>query len=900
MIGERFGKFEITDRLGEGGMGVVYEARDEELGRKVALKMLPAETAQDAHRLERFRREARAVASLNHPNIVTIYGIESAADRHVLVMERIDGESLDGRIGAGGMPQSEIFEIAIPVAEALVAAHAGGVVHRDVKPSNVMITRDGHVKVLDFGLAKVAMPDEPGDASPEEAATRTRPLTGEGVVVGTAPYMSPEQLQGGRVDERSDVFSFGVVLYEMATGKRPFDGRSGIEVASSVLKDIPESASDLRTDLPRHLGRIIEYCLQKDPDERFQTMRDVRNQLANLHREATTEVSQPAAPAPLPAPSSKRVWVIGAVAVLIVGLGGFALWRAIGTDSGGETTAATNTAGEIKIVVLPFENLGSPDDEYFADGMTDEITSRLGATDGLAVIARSSARQFKEARPSLDELAEEFGVDYVLEGTVRWARQSSGESRVRILPSLVRVSDEVGVWSGTFDAVLADIFEVQSEIAQQVSGKLGVALLEASAETSRPTESLEAYDAYLRGTDYYNRGAEYVSMDDYTIAIQMLEEAVRLDPDFAEAHARLSLTQVALYQGGNIGFGDSTRDRLDAARTAANRALELDPDLATAHHALGDLYKVGKKDLPKSLQSFQRALESQPSNAEVYRSISDVQQDLGLWEDALVSMRKAMELNPRLSRLACETGGICLALRRYDEAARLHDRAIELAPDRPCPWYCQVEIHLKRDGNTREARAILERLPATVDLEAQPPINYVWVQVDLCDGKYDDALERLASNPNDVYSFGQFYVPKEWIRGRIQELLGHPEAARDHFESTLETLEEAVQNFPDNDAVRGALGVVYAALGRRDDALREGNYGLELLDGGKDDQLGYRLRDLAEIHLRLGELEQAIDYLDQVISIPSFFSAAHMAIDPTWSPLRDDPRFQAMLKKHGA
>ena len=898
MIGRRFGKFEITGRLGEGGMGVVFEARDEELDRKVALKMLPAETANDPHRLERFRREARAVASLNHPNIVTIYGIESAGDRHVLVMERIDGESLDKRIPTGGMPQSEIFDIAIPVAEALAAAHAGGVVHRDVKPSNVMITRDGHVKVLDFGLAKVAVPDDPAEGSATEIATRTGALTGEGVVVGTAPYMSPEQLKGGNVDERSDVFSLGVVLYEMATGKKPFDGRSGIEVASSILKDIPAPASDVRADLPRHLGRIIEQCLQKNPDDRFQTARDVRNQLASLKRETDSQLSQPSAPAMAPAPASNRTWILGAVAVMILGLGGFALWRVIGPGSE-ETAAATRPAGEIKIVVLPFENLGAPDDEYFTDGMTDEITSRLAAIDGLAVISRTSAMQFKGNRPSLEAIAEEFGVAYVLEGTVRWASRSGGESRVRIIPSLVRVSDDVGVWSETFDAVLADIFEVQSEIAKQVSGELGVALLATAGGASRPTESLEAYDAYLRGNDYYNRGAELISVDDYKIAAQMFEEAVRLDPDFAEAQARLSLTHGALYSR-STGLGDGARERLVAARTAAARALALDPDLALAHHARGNLYMADERDPERALEQYRLALESQPSNAEVYESISKAQQDLGLWDEGLASMRKAMELNPRLGRLPCQTGGICLALRRYDEAAQHHERAIQLTPDRACPYYCQVAIHLQRDGNTKGAREILARLPPNIELEERPPINYMWVLLDICDGKYEDALERMASTSRESYEFGQYFVPKEMIAARIQELLGRPQLARSHYESARELLEVGIRTRPDNDHVHGSLGVVYAGLGRMDDAIREGKLALELIGESQSDILGYRLRDLAEIHLRAGDTEQAIDYLERLLSIPAWFSASYLAIDPTWRALHDNPRFQALLEQHGA
>jgi len=328
--------------------------------------------------------------------------------------------------------------------------------------------------------------------------------------------------------------------------------------------------------------------------------------------------------------------------------------------------------------------------------------------------------------------------------------------------------------------------------------------------------------------------------------------------------------------------------------------LALDPDLALAHHARGDLYMIDERDPERALAHYRRALESQPSNSEIYQSISGAQQQLGLWDDGLASMRKAMELNPRLGRLPCETGGVCIALRRYDEAMQLHERAIELTPNRACPYFCQLNILMLRDGNTKEAREILAKLPPSVDLEEIPPINYMWVLLDMCDGKYEDALERMASTSGDVYEAGTFPIPKAMIAAHIQELLGRPKLARSHYESARELLDVGIRTHPDNNAVHGMLGVVYAGLGRKDDAIREGELALELLDGDQGVDLGYRLRDLAEIYLRVGDSEQAIDYLERLLSVPAHFSAAYLALDPTWRALRDNPRFQALMEQHGA
>jgi serine/threonine protein kinase/tetratricopeptide (TPR) repeat protein len=885
MIGSRFGQFEITAKLGEGGMGVVYEAFDHELGRKVAVKVLPVETARDTHRLERFRREARAVAALNHPNIVTIHGIESAGDKHFLVMELVEGQSLDRLIGDEGMPVAQTFDIAVAIADALGAAHAKGVVHRDIKPSNVMVTSDGQIKVLDFGLAKaVSEPASPGDDD-AQAPTRTTPLTGEGIIVGTAPYMSPEQLQGHDVDQRSDIFSLGVVLFEMVTGIRPFGGDSRIAVASSILKDTPASVNERRTDLPRHLGRIIRQCLEKDPDRRFQTARDVRNQLADLR----TEIASGEKRAPETDPRRPR-WV-PIVLGLVVIVTAIAAWRTLAPPgpSPSETTH--------RIVVLPFDNQGRPDDEYFADGMTEEITSRLGAVQGIAVISRASAMRYKDERPSLREIGAELGVDYVLDGTVRWQQTEDGGSNVRVTPELIRIAEDTQVWSHSYNAVLADIFSVQSDIALQVSEALGATLLEHARadDRSRSTDNLEAYDAFLRANEYFNRGIEIGNhAAEILVSTRLYDKALELDPGFALAHARRAIADEILYSG----YADHTPERLARIRESALRALELEPDLPEAHHARGLLYITADKDDRRAIEEFQVAL-SLGGSAEVYLSMSDAQQNLGLWDEVEATLDTAMELHPHAGEYACSAGGIRIYQRRFREALELHDRALQLIPDRWCPYYCKANIYLNWDGDTIKTREFLESVPADIPLSDNPPINHPWVWVEMFEGNFDAALQRLESSQGEGYEFAYFYTPKDLIVARIHRLTGSPELAREHYDAARALLERKLEEDPEDVRLPAPLGVALAGLGRRTGALAQEIQVLRNHEARPGRAVGYDFRALAELHLLLGQEDKAVSYVERMLSSPSFFAAPAVKIDPTWRDLQDHPAFIAMLEKYG-
>ncbi|MGH9440929.1 MAG: protein kinase domain-containing protein, partial [Thermoanaerobaculia bacterium] len=425
--GTRFGPYEILSPLGAGGMGEVYRARDSRLRRDVAIKVLPEQVAGNPELLARFEREARSLAAVNHPNIVTIYAVEEAEGIQFLAMELVEGKTLDLAIPSGGLSLARFFEIAAPLADALSAAHERGIVHRDLKPGNIMITGEGRVKVLDFGLAKIAEPDS--DPNATDMPTESRALvTGEGKVFGTVAYMSPEQARGGKIDARSDVFSLGVVLYEMLTGDRPFTGASAVDLISSILRDKPTSVTEIRADLPPHVGRILRRCLEKNPRDRYQTSRDVFNELRDLQNE--TSVVPPVSPGP----------------------------RVARAASGSQPGPAVRT-DDLRVAVLPFKISGADAEAAsFADGLAENITTGLSRFRYLSVIAKDSADRLKGQAGDERTLGNEIGARYVLAGSVRKAGFA-----MRVSARLVDASTGAQLWAETYDRDLqsSGIFAAQ-------------------------------------------------------------------------------------------------------------------------------------------------------------------------------------------------------------------------------------------------------------------------------------------------------------------------------------------------------------------------------------------------------------------------------------------------------
>lgn len=716
MIGQTLSHYRITGKLGEGGMGEVYRAEDTELDREVALKVLPAEMADNPDRLERFKREAKAVAALNHPNIITIYSIESAVVEaeaeeeglapsrtvHFMTMELIDGESLEGLLPQGGLSLSKTFDIAIPLAEALTVAHEKGIVHRDLKPANVMLTRDGRVKVLDFGLAKLATggdPDEDGEAT--EIATRTA-LTREGVVMGTAPYMSPEQVQGERVDQRTDIFSLGIVLYEMVTGQRPFQGKNSAALVSSILKDTPPPAIEVRTDLPRHLGRIIQRCLEKEPRERYQTALDVGNELKGIRKELESgELSKASGTqlaAPLPsadsapataAPSDsipqartshRGLWAgVAVVIVLLVLAIGWLIGRGSGADRSASDSVdraapstsalAARQSAEPSVAVLPFADLSpDKDQEYFTDGLTEELIQALAKVEGLQIPARTSVFALKGATLSVQEIGERLGVENVLEGSVR----KSG-NRLRISAQLIKTSDGFNLWSETYDRELEDVFTIQDEIASNIVSALQLTLSpgEKRGIQAERTADVRAYDLYLRGRGFFRRR----TIDGFHSARDYFSDAIELDPEFAAAYAGLADTYTEIWTNY-----EGTDENLAKAEEASRRAIELDPNLAEAHVARG--YALGRQQYGEAEREFQLAIELNPGLFEAYYSYGLTAFAQGEMEKAAQMLEMAHEVAPEDERALRLLPQVYRSLGRLEDASAANERRLVLAEKR--------------------------------------------------------------------------------------------------------------------------------------------------------------------------------------------------------------------------
>jgi len=670
MIGQTLSRYKITGMLGEGGMGVVYRAEDPELGREVALKLLPAEMADNPKRLERFRREAKAVAAINHPNIVTIHSIESVETTHFLTMELVEGESLDHLIPPGGMPLAKVFEIAVPLADALSSAHESGIVHRDLKPANVMITGENRIKVLDFGLAKLVEDPEASDLEATAFPTQATELTAEGMVMGTAPYMSPEQVEGRAMDHRTDIFSLGIVLYEMATGKRPFAGDTSAALVSSILRDSPPTVTEINESLPRHLARIIQHCLEKDPEARYQSAKDVRNELKSLRREVdsgsvtTGSGATPISAAPISTGSRGiGLWAAAGVAAIVILAAGWWLGRGSGNAPTAEDGRAGSFAADVasaarsdtpSVAVLPFTNLSAdPDNEYFTDGLTEELIGALANVGGLRIPARTSVYALKETNLDIQEIGRRLGVDNILEGSVRKAGD-----QLRISAQLIKVSDGFNLWSETYDRQFEDVFVIQGEIAGNIVEALQLTLspVEQQALRSERTTDFKAYEYYLRGRGHYRRRTR----TDFESAREMFSKAIEIDSGYALAWAGLADTYTEFWRNY-----ESTEENLAQAEETSREAVELDPNLAEAHAARG--FALGQRQL---------------------------------YDEAAAAFRRAMELNPRLFEAYYYYGTVAFAAGRLETAAEMFEKATEAAPDeiRALQLLPQIYTRLRREA----------------------------------------------------------------------------------------------------------------------------------------------------------------------------------------------------------
>ncbi|HYL28360.1 MAG TPA: protein kinase [Gemmatimonadales bacterium] len=884
-------RYTLERELGRGGMATVYLAQDLRHDRPVALKVLLPELAASLGP-ERFQREIKLAARLQHPHILTVLDSGEAAGQLWFTMPYVEGQSLRDRLHREHqLPVEDALRITREAAAALDYAHEHGVVHRDVKPENILLTRRGEVLVADFGIARAL------GSSGAEALTQT------GMAVGTPAYMSPEQAAGGPVDGRSDLYSLGCVLYEMLAGEVPYTGPTPQAIVAKRFSDPVPSVRRVRPTVPEAADQAIQRVLALVPADRFGTSLEFAQalQVPVVTPTATPTVATPApAPPPVaplapPAPAvleptparARRHIPVAAITLglgFLIGLGVLFAWR---RSHGG----ASERVGPKVLAVLPFENLGDSADAYFADGVTDEVRAKLATIGGLQVIARGSSTEYRHSTKRPQEIARELGADYLLTATVRWEKGSGGSaSRVRVSPELVDVSPGHAPstrWGEPFDAALTDVFQVQADIAGKVARALNVALGADVPQTlaARPTTSTEAYDDYLRAKEYWERQ----SIPDVRLAVQLYHQAVALDSTFALAWAWLAIADAYLYWYR----ADHSAEQLGRVEQAARRSLALAPDLPDAHVAMGYYHYWGHRDYTQALEEFGTAAKREPNNAEVAAAIGFILRRQGKWDQAVASIKRATELDPRSYGDLEELGNTYLMIRVYPEAERALNRAIALGPDLPQAYGVLMRLYLNWEGSLDKPRRVLQQALSRMDFGRAIGGVAGASTRDLvaADDAYQADVARLTPAPflGDTLSYFEF-------KASVYRYRGERAKARAYDDSTRAEALAIIARHEDDVFTHATLAVADAYLGRGTEAIQAGQQAVAMLPLSKDAVYGFAgPQTLAEVYTVLGDTNAALDQLEALLAVPSPLSGARLRADPTWAPLRGNPRFERLV-----
>jgi serine/threonine-protein kinase len=733
--GTNLGSYQIVSLLGSGGMGEVYKAKDLKLGRSVAIKVLRRDLASDPERLRRFEQEARAASSLNHPNIVTIYDIGEQDGTRYIAMEYVEGKTLRELLVGQPLPTKKLLKLSTQIADGLAKAHSAGIVHRDLKPENLMVTADGLVKILDFGLAKL-MP-EPSQVD-TEMATRTKE-TREGIVLGTVQYMSPEQAAGHRVGYHSDQFSFGSILYEMATCKLAFSRETVTETLAAVMRDEPEPISVLNPDVPAQLTHIIGRCLEKEPQQRYDSTRDLARELESVDELRT---------APQAAlPPSKRLPVAGVVgfgllAVLVV--------MAVGLYTGDvqEWLAGDRGAPRIEsIAVLPLQNLsGDPEQEYFADGMTEALITDLSKIGALNVISRTSAMHYKGSDKPLPEIARELNVDAVIEG----AALRVGD-RVRITAQLIEAATDQHLWAESYERDMRDVLALQSEVAQAIAQEIQATLTPEERSllaTSRPVDP-EAHEAYLKGRYYLNKRTPEALQK----GLEYFQQAINKDPEFGLAYAGLGLSYVLLEGYGVLPPGEA----FPKARAAATKALEIDETLAEAHTQLGNIHWRYYGDWEVAEREWKRAIELEPNSARAHYIYGYNLGHTGRAEESILEIQRARELDPLSLITNANVGYIYYLARDYDQAIAEYRKVLEMDPNFGIAHFLLGRVYVEKGMHKESIEEFQEALRLSGhSAGAMAELGYGYAAA----GQTADAL-RMLDELRELS--GEGWVPPGWV-----------------------------------------------------------------------------------------------------------------------------------------
>ena len=775
----------------------------------------------------------------------------------------------------------DALRIAREAAEALSYAHRHEVIHRDIKPENILLTAEGHSLVADFGIARALGGDDPQ-------------LTETGLAIGTPAYMSPEQAVGDRgLDARTDVYSLAAVLYEMLAGEPPYTGATTQAILAKRFTEPAPSVQRVRPSVPEGVDQAIRKALAPVAADRFSTVAQFAHALATAERRTggttdrvldTTVVATP--PASRSAGPAVRRSAVALVLGILIGLGVLFAWRR-------SNSAAPAGTGPKVLAVLPFENLGDSADAYFADGVADEVRTKLAQVAGLEVIARGSSVEYRGTTKRVAEIARDLGADYLLTGTVRWDKAPGSASRVRVTPELVDARPGEAAktrWSEQYDAALTNVFEVQAGIAGKVATALGVALADSVRDelASRPTGSLAAYDAFLQGEA---ASQSMIAQDAPTIrrGMAFYDQAVALDSAFVPAWARLSQAHAALYASGN-----PTAATGQQALQAAERARALAPNRPEGYVALCNYYRRVSLDYQRALATCEAGLRLAPSNVDLLSATGLVEQSLGRWEAALVRFQRAATLDPRAANATRRVGYTLLMLRRYAGAETATDRAAGLAPTDVTTFHQKVLVSVAR-GDLDGARRTFRAAPTGID--STELIAYFALYEDLW-WVLDEAQQRLLLTL-PPRAFDNSRATWGLIRAQVYQHRGQPERARVYADSALPQSEQRILEAPDDGQAHALFGLTLAYAGRKAAAVHEGERGVALQPMTRDAYVGpYIQQQLARIYLLVGEPEKALDQLEPLLRVPHTLSPGWLRIDPTWDALRTHPRFQKLIEQN--
>jgi serine/threonine protein kinase/tetratricopeptide (TPR) repeat protein len=871
--------YTLERELGGGGMSRVFVAEETSLGRKVVVKVLPPDLAA-AVNLERFRREIQLAAKLQHPHIVPVLAAGVSEGLPYYTMPFIEGESLRARMAKRGeLPVHDAAKILRDVLSALSYAHDHGVVHRDIKPDNILLTGP-HAVVADFGVAKaLSASTNPGSS-----------LTSLGVALGTPAYMSPEQAAADpNTDHRADLYAVGAVAYEMLTGQQVFSARSPQAMLAAHATETPEPIQKRRATVPPALASLIMRSLEKHAADRPQSAGEMLAELeAAITPSGATTPHTGMMPARKVAASPRSRWMaVGGAALLL--LLGFSSWYwyghrvAAATSPSGSPVAEDSTPS---LAVLPFENLGKPDDAYFADGMTEEISSRLGTLSGLRVIGRQSVRGYANSDKPLSQIGKELGVTYVLAGSVRWDRSTPGHSLVRVSPALLRVRDGTQIWSTPYEDEMTGVFKIQSKVAEQVADALQVQLdrREQQALAAKPTTNVDAYDYYLRAQSLL---AVEGSGTGFLRVVPLFEKAVELDPQFADAWAGLASAHLQAYWFR----GDPTERRLTLAKQAIDRLVALQPDGVSTHNVLGEYYYHGRLDYGRALSEFAKAQALSPNDAQASWLKALVERRQGRWREAAEDSRRAVAVDPRNAQYLIQLSSTLYFMRDYAGAEKVAHGAIAIQPDR-LAGYAVLALAQIASGHPDSALATLREASQRVQGEelAYGLTSFPWPVFQ------DARLLRIVNqttlpeNPDDRLNY---------LYGRMFTAMYRKDSARRtaDADAILALGSRALSGtFSDADVI-GMFALAHAAKGEREKALSEVRKLAVMMPVSRDAIRGASaLQGLAYLAVYVGDVDLAVNTLRQLLQIPAGqVSTAQLRIDPWFDGIRNDPRFQALL-----